>query len=106
MQPARRELPAGAVTLPAAVFSRLVSRHLLPIAPAGQPDAGATLTSSPEAFPPGPSHRPYTEAIRGHRVLLVPVLSPSHGGRRHRPSARTWPLAACSPAPAPGDLGM
>lgn len=38
VQPARRELPAGAVTLPAAVFSRLVFRHLLPVAPAGESD--------------------------------------------------------------------
>lgn len=88
---------------PAAVSSRLVFRHLLPIALAGESDAGATLTSSPEAFPPGPSHRPYTGAIRGHRVPLMPFLS--RPIRAALALSQDLALGCVLPHPSPGRPG-
>lgn len=94
------ELPAGAWRSRPLSSRAWFSDTCSPSLRAGESDAGATLTSSPEAFPPGPSHRPYTEAIRAHRVLLLPFLSPSHqGGAGPRPGAGPWLRA---PHPGPG----
>lgn len=96
------ELPAGAWRSRPLSSRAWFSDTCSPSLRAGESDAGATLTSSPEAFPPGPSHRPYTEAIRAHRVLLLPFLSrPIRGALA---LGQELALGCVLPTPVPGHL--